>query len=43
MDKGAPSLVEARQKLAETEIEQVGKPLRAPADRTRSQEAHGVG
>jgi ketol-acid reductoisomerase len=28
MDRGAPSLVEARAKLAETEIEQVGKRLR---------------
>ena len=29
MDKGSPSLVEARRKLAETEIEQVGERLRA--------------
>jgi len=29
MDRGAPSLVEARAKLAETEVEQVGKRLRA--------------
>jgi ketol-acid reductoisomerase len=29
MDRGAPSLAEARSKLAETEIEQVGKRLRA--------------
>src|SRR4029077_6452205 len=29
MDRGAPALTEARRKLAETEIEQVGKRLRA--------------
>ena len=31
------------EKLAETEIEQVGKTLRGAADTARSQEAHGVG
>src|SRR3954466_10642552 len=41
MDKGAPSLVEARQKLAESEIEQVGKRLRALGKREVT-EAHGV-
>jgi ketol-acid reductoisomerase len=42
MDRGAPSLVEARQALAETQIEQVGKRLRALGHR-EVQEAHGVG
>ena len=37
MDRGAPSLVEARQKLAETEIEQVGKTLRG----LQTHEVHG--
>jgi ketol-acid reductoisomerase len=41
MDKGSPSLVEARKKLAATEIEQVGERLRALA--ARPAEAHGVG
>jgi ketol-acid reductoisomerase len=41
MDKGAPSLVEARQKLSETEIEKVGKTLRSL--QSREVEAHGVG
>ena len=36
MDKGSPSLVEARKKLAATEIEQVGKRLRALGERDRS-------
>jgi ketol-acid reductoisomerase len=42
MDKGSPSLVEARRELAETEIEQVGKRLRA-LGRPAVPEAHGVG
>jgi ketol-acid reductoisomerase len=42
MDKGAPSLAEARAKLAQTEIEQVGKRLRSLGRREVS-EAHGVG
>jgi ketol-acid reductoisomerase len=42
MDKGSPSLLEYRRKLAETQIEQVGKRLRALSERT-VQEAHGVG
>ena len=33
MDRGRPSLVEARRKLAETQIEQVGKRLRALGQR----------
>jgi ketol-acid reductoisomerase len=41
MDKGAPSLVEARKKLSETEIEKVGKTLRSL--QSREVEAHGVG
>jgi ketol-acid reductoisomerase len=41
MDKGSPSLVEARKELAATEIEQVGERLRALA--ARPAEAHGVG
>ena len=41
-DKGSPSLVEYRRKLAETQIEQVGKRLRALQNR-EVQEAHGVG
>jgi ketol-acid reductoisomerase len=41
MDKGSPSLAEAREKLAATEIEQVGERLRALA--ARPAEAHGVG
>jgi ketol-acid reductoisomerase len=42
MDRGAPALAEARAKLAETEIEQVGKRLRA-LGRREVPEAHGVG
>jgi len=42
MERGAPSLVEARKKLAETQIEQVGKRLRALQNR-EVQEARGVG
>jgi ketol-acid reductoisomerase len=42
MDRGAPSLAEARAKLAQTEIEQVGKRLRALGEH-RVTEAHGVG
>ena len=42
MDKGSPSLVEARAKLAETQVEQVGKRLRA-LGRREVPEAHGVG
>jgi ketol-acid reductoisomerase len=41
MDRGRPSLVEARAKLAETQIEQVGKRLRALQQR-EVQEPHGV-
>jgi len=41
MDKGSPSLVEARKELADTEIEKVGERLRALA--ARPAEAHGVG
>jgi ketol-acid reductoisomerase len=42
MDRGAPALAEARAKLAETEIEKVGKRLRA-LGRREVPEAHGVG
>jgi ketol-acid reductoisomerase len=42
MERGQPSLAEYRQKLAATEIEQVGKRLRALGQR-ETQEAHGVG
>jgi len=42
MDKGSPSLSEARRKLAETQIEQVGKRLRALQER-RVEEPRGVG
>jgi ketol-acid reductoisomerase len=42
MDKGSPSLLEARAKLAATEIEQVGRRLRA-LGRREVPEAHGVG
>jgi ketol-acid reductoisomerase len=42
MDRGAPALAEARAKLADTEIEQVGKRLRA-LGRREVPEAHGVG
>ena len=42
MDRGAPALAAARAKLAETEIEQVGKRLRA-LGRREVPEAHGVG
>jgi ketol-acid reductoisomerase len=42
MDRGAPVLVEARAKLAETQIEKVGKRLRALQNR-EVQEPHGVG
>jgi ketol-acid reductoisomerase len=41
MDRGAPALAEARAKLAQTEIEQVGKRLRA-LGRREVTEAHGV-
>jgi ketol-acid reductoisomerase len=41
MDKGSPSLVEARNELAATEIEKVGARLRGLA--ARPAEAHGVG
>ena len=41
MDKGSPGLVEARRKLAETQIEQVGKRLR-DLGRREVPEAHGV-
>jgi ketol-acid reductoisomerase len=41
MDNGSPSLVEARKRLAATEVEQVGERLRALA--ARPAEAHGVG
>jgi ketol-acid reductoisomerase len=41
MDKGSPSLVEARQKLAATQIEEVGKRLRALSAKPVG--AHGVG
>jgi ketol-acid reductoisomerase len=43
MDRGAPSLAEYRRKLAEKQIEQVGKRLRALGRREPVQEAHGVG
>jgi ketol-acid reductoisomerase len=44
MDRGAPSLAEARAKLADTQIEQVGKRLRELGRREPAvQEAHGVG
>jgi ketol-acid reductoisomerase len=42
MDKGAPSLLAARAELGESEIEQVGKRLRA-LGRREVREAHGVG
>jgi ketol-acid reductoisomerase len=42
MERGAPSLVEARQKLAETEIEKVGKTLRGLQTHEVT-EAHGFG
>ena len=42
MDRGAPSLLEARRRLSETQIEQVGKRLRALGHR-EVQEAHGIG
>jgi ketol-acid reductoisomerase len=42
MDRGAPALAEARAMLADTEIEQVGKRLRA-LGRREVPEAHGVG
>jgi ketol-acid reductoisomerase len=41
MDKGSPSLVEARRKLAATQVEEVGKRLRALSARPVG--AHGVG
>ena len=41
MDKGSPSLAEARAALAATEIERIGERLRALA--ARPGEAHGVG
>jgi ketol-acid reductoisomerase len=43
MERGQPSLAEYRRKLAETQIEQVGKRLRALQQREQVQEAHGVG
>ena len=45
MDRGQPSLEEYRAKLAETQIEQVGKRLRALQNREVQEvpEAHGVG
>jgi ketol-acid reductoisomerase len=43
MERGQPSLDEYRAKLAETQIEQVGKRLRALQNREVPQEAHGVG
>jgi ketol-acid reductoisomerase len=42
MDKGSPSLAKARSELAATQIEQVGKRLRALGHR-EVQEAHGIG
>jgi ketol-acid reductoisomerase len=42
MDKGSPSLVEARRRLASTQIEEVGRRLRALGHR-EVQGAHGVG
>jgi ketol-acid reductoisomerase len=42
MDAGAPVLEEARRKLAATDVEEVGKRLRA-LNRREVQEAHGVG
>jgi ketol-acid reductoisomerase len=42
MDRGRPSLVAAREKLAATQIEQVGRRLRALQNR-EVQEPHGVG
>jgi ketol-acid reductoisomerase len=42
MDRGQPSLEEYRQKLAETELEQVGARLRALNER-KVAEVHGVG
>jgi len=42
MDRGRPSLVEYRRKLAETQIEQVGARLRALGEREVTG-AHGVG
>jgi ketol-acid reductoisomerase len=45
MERGQPSLAEYRAKLAETQIEQVGKRLRALQNREVQEvpEAHGVG
>jgi ketol-acid reductoisomerase len=45
MERGQPSLAEARAKLAETQVEQVGKRLRALQNREVQEvpEAHGVG
>jgi ketol-acid reductoisomerase len=42
MERGQPSLAEYRAKLAETQVEQVGKRLRGLQNR-EVQEAHGVG
>jgi ketol-acid reductoisomerase len=42
MDRGRPSLASYRAKLAESQIEQVGKRLRALQNR-EVHEAHGVG
>jgi ketol-acid reductoisomerase len=43
MDRGQPVLEEKRQKLAETQIEQVGARLRALNVREETAEVHGVG
>ena len=43
MDRGQPVLDEYRQKLAETELEQVGTRLRALNVREEAAEVHGVG
>jgi ketol-acid reductoisomerase len=45
MERGQPSLAEHRAKLAETEIEQVGKRLRGLQNREVQEvpQAHGVG
>jgi ketol-acid reductoisomerase len=42
MDKGSPSLVASREALAATQVEQVGKRLRALSQQ-EVQEARGVG
>ena len=43
MDRGQPALAEARRKLAETQIEQVGARLRALNVREEAAGVHGVG